>query len=35
VSDLELCFRSALELASDIRIKTVSPVEVIENALQL
>ena len=35
MTDLDLCFRSALELASDIRTKTVSPVEVIKNALQL
>jgi len=35
MTDLDLCFRSAFELASDIRTKTVSPVEVIENALQL
>jgi|TARA_B100001964_G_scaffold349_2_gene430 Asp-tRNA(Asn)/Glu-tRNA(Gln) amidotransferase A subunit family amidase len=33
MTDLDLCFRSAFELASDIRTKTVSPVEVIENAL--
>ncbi len=33
MTDLDLCFRSAFELASDIRTKKVSPVEVIENAL--
>ena len=31
--DNELCFRSAVDLANDIREKTLSPVEVIQNAL--
>ena len=31
--DNDLCFRSAVDLAKDIREKTLSPVEVIQNAL--
>ena len=31
--DNELCFRSAVDLAIDIREKTLSPVEVVQNAL--
>ncbi len=31
--DNELCFRSAIDLAKDIREKTLSPVEVVQNAL--
>ena len=31
--DLDLCYRSAIDLAAAIRAKQVSPVEVVENSL--
>ena len=33
MTDQDLCFRSAVDLAKDIRNGEISPVEVIENAL--
>ena len=32
--DKEICFRSALDLAKDIREKKLSPVEIVENSLR-
>ncbi len=33
MADLDLCYRSVVDLAAAIRVKSISPVEVVENSL--